>query len=228
MADVAAETEERGVIIHRQLRVICGAAFAVMLAACSGQPDSPTAPSALSSAAQASVPGSSITAADTGGVRIASAPALSQSATSFEIKFMTDMIDHHHMAVMMAEMCIATAIHPELRSLCENIRTAQMAEIEEMQGWLQDWYGIAYEPVMRPGEEKMMERLASLSGAEFEIAFMQMMIKHHEKAIKEGRHCLDKAHHTELRELCENIVRTQSAEIAQMQTWLCQWYGECR
>ena len=214
--------------IHRQLFVVCVAGVAVMLAACSGQPESPTAPSALNSAAPALTPGSSTTAAHTGSVTIASAPAPSQSVSNFEIKFMTDMIDHHHMAVMMAEMCIAKAIHPELRSLCENIRAAQMAEIEEMQGWLQDWYGITYEPVMKPGDERMMERLASLTGAEFEIAFMEMMIKHHEKAIKEGRHCLDKAYHTELRELCENIIRTQSAEIAQMQTWLCQWYGECR
>jgi uncharacterized protein (DUF305 family) len=103
-----------------------------------------------------------------------------------------------------------------------------MAGIEKMRAWLQNWYGITYEPVMKPGDEKMMERLASLSGAEFEIAFMDMMIKHHEKAIKEGRHCLDKAYHAELRELCDSIIRTQSAEIAQMQTWLCQWYGECR
>jgi uncharacterized protein (DUF305 family) len=215
-------------IIHRQFRLICAAASAVMLAACSGQPDSPNAPSAVNAAAPAAMSGSSRTPAHIGGVTIASAPAPSRSATTFEIKFMTDMIDHHHMAVMMAEMCIAKAIHPELRALCEDIRTAQMAEIEEMQGWLQDWYGITYEPVMTPGDEKMMERLASLSGAEFEIAFMEMMIKHHEKAIKEGRHCLDKAYHTDLRELCGNIIRTQSAEIAQMQTWLCQWYGECR
>jgi uncharacterized protein (DUF305 family) len=67
-----------------------------------------------------------------------------------------------------------------------------------------------------------------LNGAEFEIAFMEMMIKHHEKAIREGQHCGDTAYHAELRELCENIIRTQSAEITQMQTWLCQWYGECR
>ena len=67
---------------------------------------------------------------------------------------------------------------------------------------------------MKPGDEKMTERLASLTGAEFEIAFMEMMIKHHEKAIKEGRHCLDKAYHAELRELSENIITTQSAELA--------------
>lgn len=213
--------------IHRQLQLVCAAGFAVMLGACSGQPASPNAPSALNSAAPASAPGSSTTAAHTEGITISSAPAPSQSATNFEIDFMTDMIHHHHMAVMTAEMCIARATHSELRSLCESIRTAQMAEIEQMEAWLQDWYGITYEPVMKPGDEKMMERLASLSGAEFEIAFMEMMIKHHEKAIKEGRHCLDKAYHTELRELCENIITTQSAEIAQMETWLCQWYGEC-
>jgi uncharacterized protein (DUF305 family) len=57
------------------------------------------------------MPGSSTTAAHTGDVTIASGPAPTQSATNFEIKFMTDMIDHHHMAVMMAEMCIAKAIH---------------------------------------------------------------------------------------------------------------------
>ena len=213
---------------NRQLHLVCVLGITVTVAACSSQPESPTAPSALNSAAPTSAPRTLTTAAHTDGVTIASAPAPSPSASNFEIKFMTDMIDHHHMAVMMAEMCVAKAIHPELRSLCESIRTTQMAEIEEMQGWLQDWYGITYEPVMKPGDEKMMERLASLTGEEFEIAFMEMMIKHHEKAIKEGRHCLDKAYHTELRELCENIIRTQSAEIAQMQTWLCQWYSECR
>ncbi|MEZ5292067.1 MAG: DUF305 domain-containing protein [Vicinamibacterales bacterium] len=214
--------------IHRHLRLVYVVGFAAMLAACSGQPESPTAPSTLSSAPPASVPGSSATGAATGGVTIASAPAPDSSASNFEIKFMTNMIDHHQMAVMMAEMCIAKAIHAELRSLCESIRTAQMAEIEEMQAWLQDWYGITYQPVMKPGDQQMMERLAALSGAEFEIAFMEMMIKHHEKAIKEGQHCLDKAYHAELRELCQTIITTQSAEIALMETWLCQWYGQCR
>lgn len=38
---------------------------------------------------------------------------------------------------------------------------------------------------------------------------------------------MDRAYHAELRALCENIIVAQSAEIEQMQTWLCQWYGEC-
>lgn len=210
--------------LNEHVQLVSALTLAMALAACSGQPTSPTAPSQLDTRAQTSTSG---TNAQTEGVTIASAPAPSPSTANFEIRFMTGMIDHHQMAVEMAEICLSKAVHEELRSMCQNIIATQSAEIQEMQSWLQQWYGITYEPTMKPGDQKMLERLASLSGAEFEIAFMEMMIKHHEGAIKEARHCLDKAAHAELRELCENIIATQSAEIQQMRTWLCQWYGEC-
>jgi uncharacterized protein (DUF305 family) len=73
-----------------------------------------------------------------------------------------------------------------------------------------------------------LEMLASLAGAEFEIEFMRSMIRHHEKAITEAESCLDHASHDELLGLCANIVATQSAEIEQMESWLCHWYGRCR
>jgi uncharacterized protein (DUF305 family) len=141
---------------------------------------------------------------------------------------MENMIDHHAMAVAMAEICLDKAVHEELRTLCGSIITSQSQQIRQMQTWLQQWYAISYVPQMNPGDQRMMEKLASLSGAEFEITFMEMMIKHHEKAVKEGRQCLDKAYHPELIALCQNIVQTQSAEIMEMESWLCQWYGECR
>ena len=66
---------------------------------------------------------------------------------------------------------------------------------------------------------------AGKAGAEFEIEFMQMMTKHHLKAIREASKCVDRVYHAELRELCENIITTQAVEIRQMRTCLCQWYG---
>ena len=69
---------------------------------------------------------------------------------------------------------------------------------------------------MKPGEERMLDRLASLSGAEFEVMFMEMLIKHHEKAIKEAQSCVEKAFHPELISLCQNIIASQSAEIQQL------------
>ena len=59
-------------------------------------------------------------------------------------------------------------------------------------------------------------------------AFMEMMIKHHSKAVKEAEQCLERAEHSEMRSLCQNIITTQTAEIQQLETWLCQWYGECQ
>lgn len=157
-----------------------------------------------------------------------SGPAPDRATAKFEIDFMKDMIDHHAMAIEMAQICVEKAVHEQLRTLCGEIITAQREEIQEMQSWLQQWYGITYSPQMKPGDMRMLERLAELSGAEFEIEFMQMIIKHHLKAIREASKCVERAFHSELRDLCENIIVTQAAEIEQMRTWLCQWHGICR
>lgn len=151
-----------------------------------------------------------------------------QSTAQFEIRWMQNMIDHHHMAVMMAEICLQKAVHPELKTLCENIIAAQTREIRQMQGWLRDWYGITYEPQMKPGDMRQMEKMAALSPTEFEIAFMEEMIRHHRMAIMEAQMALRKASHEELKQLARDIIRTQSQEIQQMRTWLCQWYNRCR
>lgn len=162
------------------------------------------------------------------GPAVASAAAPSPAQRNYEIKFMQDMIDHHMMAIMISELCLKKAVHEELRALCADIIAAQRAEIEQMQTWLQTWYGIAYQPTIKPADERMMERMAMLSPAEFEVEYMEMMIRHHRRAVKEGKHCLDKAYHAELKALCEDIIETQMAEIEIMQGWLCVWYGICR
>ena len=155
-------------------------------------------------------------------------PAPDQSTARYEADFLIGMIDHHAMAVEMAEICLDKAIHPELKAMCESIKTSQSQQIEQMQTWLQDWYGVSHEPEMTAGDMRKMDKLAALDGAEFEIEFMESMIRHHRKAITEGEQCLRRAYHPELLELCENIIEAQSAEIAQMEEWLCQWYARCK
>jgi uncharacterized protein (DUF305 family) len=154
----------------------------------------------------------------------ADAPAPDKQTAKYEIKFMENMIDHHAMAVMMAEMCLMKAVHPELIAMCENIIATQSAEIEMMQMWLQDWYGITYEPRMHMGA---MEGHMNMDPAQFEEWFMKRMISHHAKAIKEAEDCLEEAYHPELISMCQNMIVMQSQEIDTMQAWLCEWYGVC-
>jgi uncharacterized protein (DUF305 family) len=157
-----------------------------------------------------------------------SAPAPTKRTAKFEVRFMTQMIDHHAMAVEMGEICLDNAVHSELRAMCQEMIAAQSEEIETMQSWLEDWYGVSHEPEMSRRDMRMIERLAALSGARFEIRFMETIIGHHREAIAEAERCLDRAYHAELRNLCRQIIEAQRAEIAQLREWLCTWYGRCQ
>jgi uncharacterized protein (DUF305 family) len=154
-------------------------------------------------------------------------PAPMAAQAKFEVRFMSGMIDHHQMAIMMAEMCTAKAAHEELRAMCEQIVATQTQEQQSMQTWLQDWYGMTHAPEVSPGMAAMMERMATMSPSEFEIHFMKEMIRHHWKAVIEGGQCIRRAYHNDLVELCEDIALAQTAEIRQMQEWLCEWYAIC-
>lgn len=159
----------------------------------------------------------------------AEAPAGRPEVAEFEVEFLTGMIDHHQMALHMSELCLDKGVHAEVLALCGRISGSQAAEIQEMQSWLVDWYGTEHEPMMDdPAHHAQMMELEDLAGADFEIAFLQMMSEHHAMAVEEGRTCLRRAGHSELRGLCRDIVATQLREIAQMESWLCRWYRDCR
>lgn len=162
------------------------------------------------------------------GTAQASAPAPDRETQRYEVRFLESMIDHHALAVAEASLCPGRATHAELLATCQNIVTSQSAQIQMMQSWLQDWYGISYTPQLTPGEMQQVEKLSSLTDGEFEVTFMETMIRHHKKAIREAEGCLKKAYHGELLDLCANIIASQAAEIVDMSDWLCSWYGICR
>jgi uncharacterized protein (DUF305 family) len=158
----------------------------------------------------------------------AEGPAPKKGQARFEVRWMQSMIDHHHMAVMMGELCAERAVHTNLLTMCEEIVTTQAAEIEQMQAWLLEWYGEEYEPQMKPNSERLIDDLAALDGEEFEIAFMELMIPHHSSAIRQAKPAVRRAYHPELQDLAADIIDSQSAEIEQMREWLCDWYDLCQ
>ena len=66
----------------------------------------------------------------------------SVSAAEFDREFLTQMIPHHEMAIMMAEMLKAGTERAEMKQLAANIITSQSNEITTMRGWLRSWYGV--------------------------------------------------------------------------------------
>lgn len=62
-----------------------------------------------------------------------------ENALDFDKAFIEEMIPHHQMAVMMANMLKSQTQKPEMKKLADDIINAQTKEIEEMRQWYQDW-----------------------------------------------------------------------------------------
>jgi len=56
--------------------------------------------------------------------------------------------------------------------------------------------------------------------------FIEQMIIHHEDAIIMAELALEKAEHQEIKQLAQDIKRTQSEEIGKMRRWYGDWYGK--
>lgn len=61
------------------------------------------------------------------------------NSTNFDEAFLREMIPHHQMAVMMAQMLLSGTNRPEMKQLGEDIVTAQEKEIGQMRSWLAEW-----------------------------------------------------------------------------------------
>jgi hypothetical protein len=61
---------------------------------------------------------------------------------AFDKAYLTSMIPHHEMAIIVARPVPTRAVHPALRSLGEQITSAQSAQVQQMTDWLREWYGV--------------------------------------------------------------------------------------
>lgn len=83
--------------------------------------------------------------APTGGMAMAmgAMEVSTDDSKPFDQRFIEAMISHHQGAIDMATMAQQLAEHQEIKDLSAAIITAQQAEIEQMQGWLQAWFEVS-------------------------------------------------------------------------------------
>jgi uncharacterized protein (DUF305 family) len=159
-----------------------------------------------------------------------------QVAGTIDKHFIEQMIPHHDGAIAMANLALEKAKHPEIKTLATAIIAAQTAEIQDMNGWYQDWFGTAAPKVstgmmgggMMSGSGMHMggqEDMAALQNApDFDKAFIEQMIPHHQMAIMMANMLQSGTNRPEMQQLAKNIISSQSKEIQQMQGWYVQWY----
>lgn len=146
-----------------------------------------------------------------------------------DVTFAQGMVPHHQQAIEMSRMAVDRAQSPEVKKLAEQIQAAQGPEIEKLTGWLRSWGAGA--PAGMPGMDhgghgggmmsaEEMGRLGQSSGAEFDRAYLSMMIEHHEGAIEMARTELDAGQYPDAEQMAQQIIDAQQAEIDTMKQLL--------
>jgi uncharacterized protein (DUF305 family) len=153
-------------------------------------------------------------------------------ATETDGAFIAEMVPHHESAIEMAEIALDQAQHPEIRQLAQRIVGSQSAEIDSLESIHEDLFG---EPVSAAdhGTLGLSEAEMGMHGEEhmlaearpFDREFIDMMIPHHQGAIRMARIELAEGEDADLKSIAEAIIDAQSREIEEMNSWRKDWYG---
>ncbi len=154
------------------------------------------------------------------------------------------MVPHHASIVALAQAALPRLTDERLRTLAEAIIAAQMAEIEELRGYREEFYGSA--EAMPMGERAMMhlmpqmtmpmdEMMAQMDGAtqvaifcaaaDADLAFIDLTIPHHLSAIEASETALQQAVHDEIRTFAGRVIEAQRREIDELSAIRLELYG---
>jgi uncharacterized protein (DUF305 family) len=151
-----------------------------------------------------------------------------------DVRFMQDMIPHHHQATQMAALVEDRTNNPALVDVAGRIDASQADEIAFMQGWLAERGEEVPDPTAHAAmhtshhmagmaSPKQMAELAASKGTDFDRLFLQLMIRHHDGAVKMVDELLEQpgaAYDPVLYEFTSDIVNDQTVEIERMNALL--------
>jgi uncharacterized protein (DUF305 family) len=152
--------------------------------------------------------------------------------TVADVEFMQGMIAHHAQAIYMSRMAAAHHASPRLLRLAEKIDQSQVAEIAIMQNWLRtngqavpdtsSWRTMKMAGML---SDEQLKELDAASGADFDRAYLEGMIQHHEGALKMVDDLLSTplaGQEVNVNVFANDVVTVQTAEIGAMQRMLSQ------
>ena len=145
-----------------------------------------------------------------------------------DLDFMQGMIPHHQGAIDMAGVVLRHGKDTAVRTLAQNVITAQEGEIAVMKAWLAatDPATLAVSPPSVKGNEQamavMMKDMMTPWTGDADVDFVRGMIPHHQGAIAMADVALQFAGDKDVRKLAGDVVKAQQAEVAFMTDWLAK------
>jgi uncharacterized protein (DUF305 family) len=155
--------------------------------------------------------------------------AAPQPVSPADVVFVEGMIVHHRQAVEMAGLAPDRAADPRVRAFAERIAIAQEVEISAYENWLAEragalggghggGHGTAPHPGMATPEQ--IAALGATSGPEFDRAFLELMVAHHEGALVMAEQQRLGGTDVLAQQMADDVTVEQTAEIQRMRDLL--------
>jgi uncharacterized protein (DUF305 family) len=148
-------------------------------------------------------------------------------ANGTDAAFVDEMIPHHEQAVDAADIGLSRTEHRQLRNLAEEIvqlQSVELATLRSVRDVLQNADVEPDELGLDQSELGIHHDPAGLRDAsDFDCAFLELMIPHHEGAIRLARAELQSGIHAELRRMSQDIIDEQGFELRQMERFQRRW-----
>lgn len=148
-----------------------------------------------------------------------------------DVTFAQGMIPHHAQAIEMADIALDAKFgaSQQVRDLATRIKSGQDPEIQLMTGWLTTW-GQPMQANMGTGHDMAsmdgmmstaeMDTLGTMTAADFDKMWMEMMIRHHHGAIAMAQTVKAAGTNPDVLVLADQVITAQQAEITEMQALL--------
>ena len=144
-----------------------------------------------------------------------------------DIAFARNMIPHHQQAVQMAQMVPTNTTNPRVIGLANQIITTEAPGIQAFRTFLMQWQDVQGHdaggqgiPMVGMVDQTTMDKLQSLTGAEFDRLWLTSMIDHHRGAIAMAQDEVAHGRNADVIYLARSIIATQQPEIDQMKQML--------
>ncbi|MCT1451970.1 MULTISPECIES: DUF305 domain-containing protein [unclassified Corynebacterium] len=144
-----------------------------------------------------------------------------------DVHFIGMMVPHHQQAIDMSDVLLESDVDDEqVRDLAQRIKDGQERENEQMRAWADEW-GIQDDMEMHSThiangmfQPEELEEFATLEGDELRTTFLEMMHYHHEHVIPMTQDQIDNGGYAPLREMAQEMVDVQTAEMKEMEELL--------
>lgn len=140
-----------------------------------------------------------------------------------DLTFAEFFIEHHQMAIDMAEQVVERGADDAVQALAQQIIDAQTAELEILTTARSELMGMQDAPPPAPADphaDADMTHMMAMSGAELDRMFLLDMIQHHASGLPPAHRALPELQRTDLRELATQIWDAQAQEIGEMRALL--------